>query len=241
MNTTTAAPPSGLTEVPGARPGFEFWERVWRLGGVISVAVFIVVHFVGGYRPKMGASAQTVTAFYSGHDTRILMTAALTGFGVLTLMWFATAMRVSLAEAGKDGWGAAATASSATVGALFLVQAALGGALAYSIARPGNDSLTSGLNDLAWTVQVLLAWVLAMLVMSGTFGFWRAKITSNLVFAAGVVVVTLGVAAGCTWMRTGILTPDGAFQRYIWPVLAGVWILGITRVVHRTPAARTAW
>ena len=70
-------------------------------------------------------------------------------------MWFAAALRTTLADAGQDGWGAAATASSAALGALFLLLIAVGAALAYSIAGSGNHTLTSGLNDFAWAGVVL--------------------------------------------------------------------------------------
>jgi len=42
---------------------------------------------------------------------RILIAAVFYGLAVLNLMWFAGALRTTLADAGQDGWGAAATAS----------------------------------------------------------------------------------------------------------------------------------
>jgi len=52
---------------------------------------------------------------------RILISAVFYGLAVLNLIWFAGALRNTLADAGQDGWGAAATASSAALGALFLL------------------------------------------------------------------------------------------------------------------------
>ena len=43
------------------------------------------------------------------------------GLAVLNLMSFAGALKNTLTDAGQDGWGAAATASSAAIGALFLL------------------------------------------------------------------------------------------------------------------------
>jgi hypothetical protein len=96
-----------------------------------------------------------LAAFYGGHRVRILIAAVLSGLAVLNLMWFAAALRTTLADAGQDGWGAAATAASAAVGGLFLLLIAVGAALAYSIAGSGNNALTSGLNDFAWAAVVL--------------------------------------------------------------------------------------
>jgi CRP-like cAMP-binding protein len=62
-------------------------------------------------------------------------------------LWFAAVLRTTLADAGQDGWGAAAMASSAVLGGLFLLLIAVGAALAYSIAGSGNRYL--GLTPLA--------------------------------------------------------------------------------------------
>src|ERR1700731_3366850 len=94
-------------------------------------------------------------------------------------MWFAGALRTTLADAGQDGWGAAATASSAAFGGLFLLLITIGAALAYSIAGAGNPAVTSGLNDFAWASVVLSSFPRAMLIMSAAFGLWRGKPVSK--------------------------------------------------------------
>jgi hypothetical protein len=101
-----------------------------------------------------------------------------------------------LTEAGQDGWGGAATAASAAFGALSLLQIAVGAAVAYSIASSGNKTLTSGLNDLSWALVVLSSFPRAMLIMSGVFGLWRARLISNALLAAGIGAVALGVLGG---------------------------------------------
>src|SRR5207244_11741262 len=108
---------------------------------------------------------------------------------LLSLMWFAAALRTTLAEVGQDGWGTAATASSAAFGAVSILLISLGASPAYSIAGSGNDALTSGLNDFSWALVVLSSFPRAMLIMSGAFGLWRAKLISNALFAAGVAAV----------------------------------------------------
>jgi len=50
------------------------------------------------------------------------------GLAVLNLMWFAAALRITLADVGQDGWGAAATASSTAFGAMLLLQISVGAA-----------------------------------------------------------------------------------------------------------------
>jgi len=65
-----------------------------------------------------GASADALTAFYNGQSTRILIGAIFGGMTVLNLMWFAAALRATLADEGENGWGSAATAGKCGVGGL---------------------------------------------------------------------------------------------------------------------------
>ena len=218
------------------------WERLWRGSGVNAVALFIVGYFVFGSLPRIGAPADAVAAFYASHHTRILWAAVFFGLGgVLNLMWFAAAIRGTLREAGQAGWGAAATASSAAVGGVFLVLIAACAALAYSIAGSGNAAFVSGLNDLVWAGVVMSTFPRAMLIMSGSFGLWRAGMISSGLFGAGVAAVVLGVAGGTTWMSSGFWAPDGLYSRLILPLISLVWILVVTGVLKRAPATRGEW
>ena len=231
---TTAAPSTTVTP--------NIWERSWRGSGINAVALFLAGYFVYGTQPGIGAPADTVVAFYASHHTRILWAAVFFGLGgVLNLMWFAAAIRATLREAGQAGWGAAATASSAAVGGVFLVLIAVCAALAYSIAGSGNAAFVSGLNDLVWAGVVMSAFPRAMLIMSGSFGLWRAGMISNGLFGAGVAAVVLGVAGGTTWMSSGFWAPDGLYSRLILPFISLVWILVVSGVLKRAPATRGQW
>src|SRR5207248_2454748 len=151
-----------------------FWERLWRMSGINFVVFFIAAYVIYGYQPQVGASADALVAFYHGDRTRILIAAVFSGLTVLNLLWFAAALRTTLADAGQDGWGAAVTASSAALGGLFLLLITVGAVLAYSIAGSGNSTLIAGVNDFAWSCVVLTSFPRAMLIMAGTFGLWRA-------------------------------------------------------------------
>jgi hypothetical protein len=219
-----------------------FWERLWRTAGIQSVLCFIVAYIVYGHQPQVGASANALAAFYDGDRMRILIAAVFYGLAVLNLMWFAGALRTTLADAGQDGWGAAATASSAALGALFLLLIAVVAALAYSIAGSGNHMLTSGLNDFVWAGFVLTSFPRAMLVMAAAFGLWRARLISNALFAAGVAAVVLVLLGGTTWLTGGFWTPDGAYSRFVSPAIGLVWGLVVSGVLlTRSPATRAAW
>ena len=219
-----------------------FWDRLWRTAGIQFVVFFVVACGIYGHLPGVSASADALVGFYIGDRTRILIAAALLGLNVLNLMWFAAALRNTLADKGKDGWGAAATASSAAFGALFLLLIAIGAALAYSIAGSGNPTLASGLNALGWALLVLSSFPRAMLIMSGAFGLWRAGLISNTLFAVGVAAVVLGVLGGTTWLSGGFWAPDGAYSRFVSPIIGLVWVLIVSRVLlTRSPATRAGW
>jgi len=219
-----------------------FWERLWRTSGLQFVGFFVIASFIYGFQPQVGAPTDVLAAFYTGGRTRILIAAVFSGLNLLNLLWFAAALRTTLADAGQDGWGAAATAASTAFGALLILQISVGAALAYSITGSGNNTLTSGLNDFAWALGVLISFPRAMLIMSGVFGLWRAKLISNALFTAGVVAVVLGVLGGTTWLSSGFWAPDGAYSRFVSPILLLLWVVVVSRVLlTRSPATRAAW
>ena len=232
----------------GARPRFSvgtvyttpaFWERLWRTAGIQSFLCFIVAYIVYGHQPQVGASAD---ALVNGDRMRILIAAVFYDLAVLNLLWFAGALRTTLADAGQDGWGAAATASSAALGALFLLLIAVVAALAYSIAGSGNHMLTSGLNDFVWAGFVLTSFPRAMLIMAAAFGLWRARLISNALFAAGVTAVVLVLLGGTTWLSGGFWAPDGVYSRFVSPAIGLVWGMVVSGVLlTRSPATRAGW
>jgi len=233
---------STIVASAGGKYGREFWERLWRQSGLNFVAFFLIAWFVYGTQPHIGASTDTLLAFYGGSRTRILIAAIFAGMAVLNLMWFAAALRNTLADAGQDGWGAAATAASALTGGLFLLLVTIGAALAYSIASAGNAAITGSLNDFAWAGVVLSSFPRAMLIMSGSFGLWRAGLFSNGQFAGGVSAVVLVLLGGTTWISDGFWSPDGVYSRFISPAIGLAWVLFVSRtLLARSPAARAGW
>jgi hypothetical protein len=219
-----------------------FWERFWRTSGIQFVGLLIIASVIYGSQPQVGASADALVAFYNGDRTRILIAVFFSGLNLLNLLWFTTAVRTTLAHAGQDGWGAAATAASAAFGALFLLQITVPAALAYSIAGSGNTMLTSGLNDFAWALVVLTSFPRAMLIMAWTFGLWRAGQISNGLFATGVAALVLVLLGGTTWMSGGFWAPDGVYSRLVSPIIGLVWVVVVSRVLlTRSPATRVGW
>jgi len=239
MTTLSTLTTTSSTSGPTTRV---FWERLWRMSGINFVIFFIIAYVIYGHQPQAGAPADALARFYDGDRMRILIASVFSGMAVLNLLWFAASLRITLADAEEDGWGAAATASSAALGGMFLLLITLGAALAYSIAGSGNLALTSGLNDFAWAFAVMTSFPRAMLIMAGTFGLWRAKLISNALFAAGVAAVVLVLLGGTTWLSGGFWSPYGAYSRFVSPIIGLVWVLAVSRVLlTRSPATRAGW
>jgi hypothetical protein len=122
---------------------------------------------------------------------------------------------------------------------VIFVLMALSAGLAFSIASPGNQALTSGLNDLTWAGFVLSSFPRAMLIMAGTFGLWRAAPISNALFAAGVAAVVLVLLGGTTWASDGFWAPGGAYSQFFSPAISFMWIVVVTRVLLNHLRPRT--
>jgi len=235
----SASTPASSTSVYA---GPAFWERLWRMSGINFVIFFVISYVIYGHQPQVSASADALAAFYNGGRVRILIAAVFSGMAVLNLLWFVAALRATLADAGQDGWGAAAIVSSAIVGGLFLLLVTVVAALAHSIAGSENHAFTSGLNDFAWAGVVLTSFPRAMLIMSSAFGLWRARLISNALFGAGVAAIVLVLLGGTTWLSGGFWAPDGAYSRFVSPIISLVWVLVVSRILlTQSPATRTGW
>jgi hypothetical protein len=207
------------------------WERLWRASGIAFVVMFIIAYVIYGDQPKVGASTDELVSFYDSDRLRILIATVVFGGAVVFLLWFAAAIASTLRDTGQGGWGAAATASSAALAAVFFVLISLSAALTYSVTGSGNDSIASGLNDLARVLPVVASFPAAMLIMAGTFGLWRAGVISETFGSAGLIAVLLVLLGGTTWASDGIWAPDGAYSRFS-PMVTLVWVTAVSGLLY---------
>jgi hypothetical protein len=211
------------------------WERNWRGAGVVFAVLIIVASLIYGSQPNVGASTDELVSFFDGDRTRILVATVFFCFAFLELLWFGAALSSVLRDAGKGGWAAAATASSAAWAALLFMRMTVRAALAFSIAG-SHHQVGSGLGDLAWVMSVLTQFPAAMFVMSGAFGLWRAGIISQRFFAAGVTAVVLVLLGGTTFAGNGFWAPDGAYA-LVSALASIVWIVAISGFLAMRPSA----
>lgn len=200
-----------------------FLERHWRSGGVIFAVLYIVAYLMFGGQPGAGASNDSIVSFYTGNSTRILIADFILGFAFLYLVWYASALSSVIRDAGWGSWATTATASSAALAAAIWLLVAVRSALAFSIAGSGNSQVIAGLNDLSWGVMAFSSIPAAMLIMSGSFGLWAARLISTLAFAPGFVAIWLELAGATTWTHGGIWALDGAYARFFAPALLVAW------------------
>src|SRR5262245_15925621 len=210
------------------------WERLWRTAGIQFVVLYILAFLIYGDQPKVGASTDSLVSFYDGDRTRILIAAVIAGLAILNLLWFGAALTSALRDAGQGGWGNAATASSAVLAGLFLLMITIGSALAYSIAGAGDPRLLAALNDLLWVLNVIASFPAAMLIMAGSFGLWRAGMISHRPFSVGVAAVILVLLAGTPWASDGFWAPDGAYLRFVVPIIGCAWVLVVSAFLTRS-------
>jgi hypothetical protein len=206
-------------------------ERNWRGAGVVFAVLIIIASLVYGSAPKAGSGSDQLVAFFNGDRGRILVAAIIFSFGFLALLWFGAALSSVLRDAGQGGWGAAATASSAVLGAMLFLLIALRAALAFSIADSGHPEFTTGLHQLSWALTVIASFPAAMFVMAGAFGLWRAGLISSRFFSVGVLAVVLVLLGGTTWATNGVWAPDGGYALASRLVLVA-WIAVISGLLY---------
>ena len=60
--------------------------------------------------------------------------------------------------------------------------------------------------------------------------------------AAGIAAVVLALLGGTTWLSGGFWAPDGAYSRFVSPIIGVVWVLVVSRILlTRSPTTRAAW
>ena len=58
-------------------------------------------------------------------------------------------------------------------------------------------------------------------------------IISKTFFSAGVTAVVLVLAGATTWASEGVWAPDGAYARFVAPIIAVVWIAVVSGFLYR--------
>ena len=216
------------------------WEKNWRGAGIGAVVFFIVGFVIYGGQPKVGASPEELVAFYDGDRTRILVASIVVGFAILNLLWFGAALTSVLRDADMAGWGTAVTTACAVLGGALFLHVTLSAALAYSLVGSGDAGLASALNDTSWVLANLTLFPAAMLIMSGSFGLWRAGLISGRPFGTGITAMVVLLAGTTTWATEGFWSPSGVYARLVTTIVFLAWVTVVSGFITRRRAARRA-
>jgi hypothetical protein len=216
------------------------WERWARASGIVFVVLFVVAYIIYGEQPKVGASGEELVSFYDGDRGRVLTASIIFSVAILFLIWFAASIASTLREAGQGGWGAATIGSSATLAAVFYVLILLGIGLSYSIAGTGDPGVTAALNDLAWAAVVMVAFPGALVIFAATMGLWRAGIVATWYGWTGLAATIVALLAGTTWTTDGFWAPDGAYSRFVAPIVVLAWIAVTSGILYARTSTEAA-
>jgi hypothetical protein len=214
---STTAP---ATAEAAPKYGAPFFEHLWRGAGTQAVAFAVVGLVVYAFQPFIAAP--------------------ILGLAILNLTWWVAELRTTLADQGLDGWGAAGTAASAAFAGIAFAMVAIA-TVVPSLAGSGSDAIVTGLTSLGSAAWVLSSFPRAMMVMAGSFGFWRAGFITTNQFKVAVGLVILGVLGGTTWFADGVWGQNGLLSWIILPALELVWVVAASRVLNRAPSTRTGF
>ena len=88
-------------------------------------------------------------------------------------------------------------------------------------------------------IQFVVFFIIAHVI----YGFQpQVGASADALFAAGVAAVVLVLLGGTTWLSGGFWAPDGAYSRFLSPIIGLVWPVVVSRVLlSRIPATRSGW
>jgi hypothetical protein len=77
----------------------------------------------------------------------------------------------------------------------------------------------------------------AMVIMSGSFGLWRAGIFSTAKFTAGGTAMAVLLAGTTTWAADRFWAPDGVYAHFVVTLVMLTWLVGVSGFLARRKLA----
>lgn len=151
-------------------------QRKAAAGGILAMVLLVVGNFMMGSPPKLGASAASVTHFFTQHHRTILVGMILTGLAVPFYVWFVA--HLALAIRGPRG-----------------AAIALGGLLVAACAATGDALMAAGAEATKWGSDPN---AIRVLYQFSTIAY------SRLFWAGIAVAVPLALAATAGALKTWV-------------------------------------
>jgi hypothetical protein len=210
---------------------YDGWHRSAAAAGLISVALFLVAWVVYGPGPKTGDSPETIHRFFAEQRDRVLWCLLIQGFGALAMVWFMSALVVSIKDAGGLLWAVAAgltfilalsLGSSATMLRLGVAFVASGGAEVQTVTalfRLGHILDTSQNVISAGSYLTVAVTAIRTRFIPAWWGW------------ASVLAALFAFISTTAWNLTGFWSPDGA--GFVNLVIYIAWVGGTSLMLLR--------
>lgn len=206
------------------------WERIGAIaGGLFSLTQIASALASSVFRPGLGASVQTIVAYYSTHQTRVLAGDYLAALGVFPLIWFLGGLRGALrrTEEIPGILSSVAFAGGITFAGVVLVSAALDGGLAVGVAGlTGDSGSVRALYDLTQLSRDLIAVAAAALVLATSLASFAGQLLPRWLVRSGLGAATLQVVSSILVFSRG-----GGPAAVAGPGIAllfAVWVLAVS-------------
>ena len=207
------------------------FERFLPGAGILSGVLFAITALTSGSPPGTGADAAKQVAWYNAHQGRVLLSVFAGALFLVTMGFFATAIRQAL----RSGETGESTYSSVAYGGALLVGAAVAiwSWVSFAIVEAADKNQAavvhtlSFVNDGGW-----LPWTAASAVMMLGTGLGGLR-TAALPKWLAVVTIILGVMniAGPAGIAVYLITP-------LWLIVTGVVLLRRLSSGSAVPASR---
>ncbi len=118
------------------------WERAAALSGVAVAVLFVVLIALAGNLPKAPSPGGEVSSYFAKHRSALLGAVYLEGLAAVAMIWFWGVVRSTLAK-GEGGTGRLSNvvlAAGTGQAALYILNSAFWGMLAYASTRPADPT-----------------------------------------------------------------------------------------------------
>jgi hypothetical protein len=218
-------------------------ERRWDAAtGIIAAVLLVVSLALPGAPPKADDSLSQISSFFSDQRDQIVGGDFLLGLGIAFFIWFLAALRSRLraAEGGESGLSTAALAGALVGIALLMAGVAVVNALAFRATGGADPNVVRLLFDLSNSLFAMVSFPMAVFAAAASISAARTGALPTWLAWVGLLVAVLQLLGGLSLIAThGFFQAGGAFG-FIGPLSLLVWIVLLSVVLMRRPAAAAA-
>ena len=196
------------------------------MAGLGFVALAAVAVLLPGIPPRVGSTAEDVSAYFADSRGQILLAALLWSAAAALVIWFASAFAEAVREREeRSDLHLALIAGAVLVGGAMFINAALLGATAYGISDRAEE-MTYMHFELAAILTTTIGFASALPLTAAGLGVLRTRMMPDwlgyLAFAAAAVSV---VGAFGIFVADGMFVAGGPIMTLVPLAVSAVWVL----------------